>query len=68
MKNQFAERLKEVREKRNLSMAKLAKILGWPPIMISRWERGIHLPGVEHLYLLCEVLGVTPNYLTGWED
>ena len=36
----FAERIKELREERKLTMSQLAKELGIRQSTISRWERG----------------------------
>ena len=68
MKYIFAERLKELRTEKNLSMDKLAKLLGTTNASICRWENGVHdIKGVE-LFKLAQFFGVSAGYLIGLED
>lgn len=65
MKNKFAERLKELREERGLSIYQLAREIGFSDAAISRWERNIRIPNVETLYIFCEYFSVSADYLIG---
>lgn len=68
MKYIFAERLKELRLENNLSMEKLAKLLGTTNASICRWENGVHdIKGIE-LFKLAQFFGVSAGYLIGLED
>lgn len=64
----FAERLKELREERNLTLKKLAKEIGVTDIAISRWENNLRVPNIDNLYLLAKYFGVSADYLIGLED
>lgn len=64
----FAERLKELRLERGLSLKQLAKEIKVTDIAISRWERQLRLPNIENLTNLAKFFGVTTDYLVGLED
>jgi len=61
--NKFAQRLKELRRKINLSQTELGKLAGLHYTNIGRYERGLSLPSSEKLKALAEVLEVTTDYL-----
>jgi len=52
-----------LREKRGMTQADLAKQLGLTPAAISKWENGSSKPRVEVLFQLAEILGVRPEEL-----
>ena len=64
----FAERLKELRIERGLSLKQLAKEINVTDIAISRWERELRLPNIENLTNLAKFFSVTTDYLVGLED
>lgn len=64
----FAERLKEIRNKRGLHQKDIAKELGSDPNTISRWERGENRPDDQVIMYLAKYLGVTYAYLIGATD
>lgn len=64
----FAERLKELRTERGLSLKQLAKEINVTDIAISRWERQLRLPNIENLTNLAKFFGVSTDYLVGLED
>ena len=64
----FAERLKELRLERGLSLKQLAKEINVTDIAISRWERQLRLPNIENLTNLAKFFCVTTDYLVGLED
>ena len=64
----FAERLKELRIERNLSLKQLAKEIGVSDIAISRWENQLRIPNIEVLVTIARFFGVTTDYLVGLED
>ncbi len=64
----FQERLKELRLENELSAKELGKILGVRDTTILRWEKGIILPSIEHLYNIAKYFNVSADYLIGLED
>ena len=66
--NDFADRLKELRESKGLSINQLAKQLGIGPGTLHRWENRTRVPNIESLVLLAKYFGVSADYLLGLED
>jgi len=64
----FQERLKELRLENELSAKELGKILGVRDTTILRWEKGIIIPSIEHLYNIAKYFNVSADYLIGLED
>lgn len=64
----FCERLKELRQERNLSYRQLAKQTGFSDVALGKWERGIQIPTIQTLITLCKYFNVTADYLLGLED
>lgn len=64
----FQERLKELRLENELSAKELGKILGVRDTTILRWEKGIILPSIEHLYNIAKYFNVSADYLIRLED
>lgn len=57
-------RLKFFRQCSGYSQKKVARILGLSDTsMISRWEHGISLPGIKHVFRLCNLYQVLPHEL-----
>lgn len=61
----FSTRLKEARERNNMSQADLARLLGRPTQTISNWENQVSLPTLEIFNELCDILHVSGDYLLG---
>ncbi len=57
------QRLKQERERRGWSQAKLAEEVGIDSTTISRWERGLSLPYPYYRQRLCELFGKTVQEL-----
>ena len=66
--SKFSERLKELREEKNLTIKELSQELGVSDVAVGRWERGDRVPSIESLELLVRFFGVTAGYLIGTED
>jgi transcriptional regulator with XRE-family HTH domain len=64
----FAERLKLLRQSRNITQARLAKLLEIDPRAYSRWERGDNLPHLDTLVKIADVLQVTLDELVGRKE
>jgi transcriptional regulator with XRE-family HTH domain len=60
----FAERVARARIARGFkSQRALADRLGLSNHTVSVWEKGRNFPGTAELYSLCQVLGVTSDWL-----
>lgn len=68
MKNKFCERLKELREEKNLSQRSLAKELGISQAAIARWEANLQTPSIDTAISLATYFKVTIDYLVGLEE
>ena len=68
MSSDFQERIRQAREKRNLSQADLAKIAGLQPAAISHFETGQRAPSFENLRKLSDALNISVDYLLGRID
>ena len=70
MKNNFPERLKELRIEKNLSQNQLAKELNniVTHSAINLWEKGERIPNLDVVILFAEYFGVTIDYLAGLEN
>lgn len=61
-------RLKELREDRNLKQEDVAKILNIPQQNYSRYELGIVAMPMERYYILADYYNVSIDYLVGRTD
>lgn len=65
----FGQRLRELREERNLTQKTLAAVIGVSPRMVSFYESGAHFPRDESILLkLADHLEVSTDYLLGYSD
>ena len=66
----FAQRLKELREDRNLSQGELARALENKITRpaIGRWEQRKRIPNLENVIMLAKFFGVSLDYIAGLED
>lgn len=64
----FCERLKELRQEKNLSYRQLGKNTGFSDTAIRRWENGIQIPNIETLIAFAKYFNVSTDYLLGLED
>lgn len=68
MENIFKERLKELREERELNQSQLALESGISQAAIAKWESGDRTPNMYSLIILAKYFGVTTDYLLGLVD
>jgi transcriptional regulator with XRE-family HTH domain len=61
----FSERIRKLRQDKELSQAKLATILKTHQQTIDRWEHGKLQPDLETLIALANLFDVTIDYLVG---
>ena len=58
MNEKVGKFIKELREKKNMSQTELASLMYVSRQAISQWENGVHLPDVDKLTPLADILGV----------
>ncbi len=64
----FADRLRDLRTQKGMSMKQLAKELNTTDAAISNWENNINEPKITYLKTIAIYFGVTTDYLLGLED
>ena len=64
----YGERIKELREERDMSQEKLAKLLCCNQQTISKYEREVRDLGTQTIINLCRIFEVSADYLLGLED
>ena len=64
----FSERLKELRIEKKLTTKNLGEMINISDIAISRWERGLRVPNIDSIIILCQFFGCSADYLIGLED
>ncbi len=62
------ERIKELRQEKNISQAKLAKEIGVSQKAIDYWERGVNEPKASYVIALAEYFDVSCDYILGKEN
>ena len=60
----IGKNLAELRKRKKYTQSDLANILQYSDKAISKWEKGDSLPDIEVLYNICNLYGVTLDYLT----
>jgi len=61
----FAVRLREIREKRELSQSALARLSGMQPSAIAHFEAGRRKPSFDNIRELAKALHITTDHLMG---
>lgn len=65
----IGERIKKLREEKNITVDKLAELIGKNRATIYRYESSeIEKLPTSVLEPLCKALGTTPAYIMGWTD
>lgn len=59
----IAKRLKELRVKKGLTVAEMAKIIGVSRISVGNWERGDKKPRINHLKKYADFFGVSQEWI-----
>ncbi len=60
----IGKNLSELRKRKKYTQQELGEILLYSDKTISKWEKGESLPGIEILCSLCDLYGITLDYLT----
>jgi len=64
----FAERLRLLRQARNIKQAQLAELLDVSPRVSSRWERGGNMPHFDTIVRIADILQVSLEVLAGRQE
>ena len=64
----FAQRLRELRQEKGLSMKQLAKELNTTDAAVSNWENEINEPKIFYLKAIAQYFNVSADYLLGLEN
>lgn len=64
----FGDRLRELREKRNLSQAQVAKTVGVTRSTISSYENNIAMPSADVIIKLTLLYHTTSDYILGIDN
>ena len=58
-------KLKEYRQKLNMTQRDVASAMLMPQAQYCRWEKGVYFPNSQQILKLCAVFNCTPNDLFG---
>ena len=61
----YYQRLKDLREDRDLKQQVVANVLGINQTQYSRYERGVQMMGIDKYIILARFYNVSLDYLTG---
>ncbi len=61
----FAERLRKIRDDRDLSQSELARLAGMQPSAIAHFEANRRKPSFDNVRALAKALNVSADYLLG---
>ena len=64
----FAERLRLLRQARNITQARLAELVGVSARVYNRWEKGGHVPHFDTIVKLADILQVSLDELAGRKE
>lgn len=59
------EKIKELREDKDKTLAEIAKLLGTSYQYYQKYEKGKHPLPIQHLVTLCNYYGVSADYILG---
>ena len=62
---QYNEKLRQIREDKDLTQTQIAKLLNVSQITYSQYERGVRSLPIEHLKTLCLYYGIKSDYILG---
>ena len=65
---EFATRLKELRQEKNLSIMALGNAIGVSDATVCRWENGVSDIKSDQLVLLANFFDVSTDYLLGLDS
>lgn len=62
------QRLKDIREDKELTQADIAKILQTTRQQVGKWENGVQMMGIDKYITLAQFYNISLDYLTGLID
>ena len=62
---EYCDRLRQLREDKDLTLAEIANMLGTSYQYYQKYEKGRHPLPITHLVTLCEFYGVSADYVLG---
>ena len=65
MKYEIKNILKELRKEKGLTQKQVAKMLNKSETGYASWEQGLSEPSINDIRLLCEIFGVSSDFLLG---
>ena len=68
MEFKIGKRIKELREEIKITQKELANKVGKSTTAVASWEQGLSEPCVNDLRALCNIFGVSADYLLGLID
>ena len=67
--NEVAQRIKNLRKEKNMTLEEVAKIVGVGKSTVRKWETGmIENMRRDKIAALAKALGTTPSDLLGWKE
>lgn len=66
--NSFGGKLRRFRKAHAQTQSELGKLIGVPQATISKWEKGVQLPGTEHSTKLASLIGEPLEQLLGFGE
>lgn len=63
----YVKIIRDLREDNDLTQEQIARLLGTSQTMYARYERGANEMPIHHLIRLCEIYGVSADYILGIE-
>lgn len=64
----IGERIRELREERDMKQVELAKLCFWNRSKVSQIERGTRGTSIYDVIALCKVFGVSADYMLGLSE
>lgn len=64
----YIERIRALREDRDITQQTIANVLGTSQTMYARYERGANELPIRHLIMLCKFYNVSADYILGFTD
>ncbi|MBQ8767647.1 MAG: helix-turn-helix transcriptional regulator [Clostridia bacterium] len=64
----YFQRLKDLREDKDMKQVQIAELLGIQQTVYSRYERGFQNIPIEHLIFLANFYNVSTDYILGRTD
>lgn len=64
----YNQRIRDLREDRDLTQTQIAKVLNTNQTVYSRYELGIRALPIEHLISLCKFYNISADYVLGFTN